>query len=165
MSAKEPGSTEGAKSASTPKKLRRLPVLQSSNAATEPEEERTQLQWLLIGGFCVLLCWILLAGVVNAIFQRVAPDAYFGVALGNVLAYALAVAAGTWLLGYRAHVVAARGAQGVAAVTAVLGIAMSVASSETALDVSWLLSTVILLLTALLAARVGFNLGRRRAVR
>ena len=150
-------------SASSPKKIRRLPVLQTSNAATEPEEERTPLQWLIIGGFCILLCWILLAGVVNAFFQRVAPQAYFGVALGNVLAYALAVAAGSWLLGNRARVVSARSAQAVAAITAGLGIGMSVASSEASLDLSWLLSTAILLFTALLAARLGFKVGRRRA--
>ena len=148
----------------TPKKeRRRLPVLQQSKAATEEDGERTPAQWMLIGGFATILAWLLFAGSVNAVVQHVAPRAVVGLAVAQMVAYAVACTLGGVLMGYAAKPVTPRHASLTTSATAVLAILMS-ASGPGLPGVAFMVGAALILCAIAWGfARVGFRLGRRWA--
>ncbi len=145
-----------------PKPRRRLPVLQANPPDAEEEEDRPAPSWMLIGGFAMLLAWTFTAGVVNAVLQRIVSEAFAVVIIGNLLAFAIAVLVGAFLLGARAKSVDAKRTQLVGSLVAVLGVMYGFIATQVAFGIAWILAAVILVIVANVSARVGWKLGRRR---
>lgn len=138
-------------------------MLQQSQAATEEDTERTPAQWMLIGGFATLIAWLLLAGSVNAVVQQVAPRAVVGLAVAQVVAYAVACALGGALLGYAAKQVTPRHASLATCATAALAVLLSASVSGLPGLEFMVAAALVLCAVAWGFARVGFRLGRRLA--
>lgn len=144
-----------------PKPRRRLPVLQANPPEPE-EEERTPTSWMLLGGVAMLLVWTLLAGVVNAVLQRIVSGALWLVIACNLFVFGLSVAIGAFILGAFAKNLDAKRAQLVGSVTAVLGVTFGFTSAQMEFGLAWILSALIFVAFANGFARLGFVLGRKR---
>jgi hypothetical protein len=119
---------------------------------------------MLIGGFATIIAWLLLAGSVNAVVQHVAPRAVVGLAIAQVVAYAVACTLGGALLGYAAPVTP-RHASLAACATAALAVLLSASGSGLPGIEFMVAAAMILCAVAWGFARVGFRLGRRLAAR
>lgn len=140
---------------------RRLPVLQAN--PPDPEEpERSPAMWMLLAGVATVLVWTFTAGVVNAVVQRVAPEVLWVVVVVNLLAFAIAIATGAFLLGAHARATTRQHAQVVGVVVAVLGVGYGLSAQGAEFGLTWILSTLLLVVVGVVSARVGFTRGRRR---
>ncbi len=139
------------------KPRRHLTVL--NNKDDDAPEERPAWHWVVLGGVAILLAWLMLAAIVNAIFANAGSRTGLVV---NAVALLLSGVVGGAMIGKFGTRAAARHAALAGGVTAAFGCGLALRGSTGGVLV-WIVTFVIAAALAVGGAALGFRLSRRRA--
>ena len=149
---------------------RRLPVLSSKGEDDAPE--RPPWPWSLIGGVAIVIAWLTMAALVNAVLARTvlaggATGALPAVALvaANVSAFALASFAGGYLVGRFGGTAKVREAGVAGLYAAAVGCAMAIGQRAPGADagvLGWVLVVIVVAALGAGGAAAGGRLGLRK---
>ncbi|WP_437607396.1 hypothetical protein WMF20_42225 [Sorangium sp. So ce834] len=162
-----PGAAPPRGAAGSPEK-RRLPVLQGSGDGEG--EERPPWHWIALGTVAIFIVWLPLAGLANTLLRRMIERTGDGEAQGsvrlamvglNAIAFALAGAAGGYLVGRFGGRAGRREAAASGAVVAALAWALALAEGAPAGALGWALLLVVMVAIGAAASYAGGLAGLR----